>query len=83
MHVGDRHPKQSFEAVDIGGRRYQVGCAAALKAGLEQAEAELGVVLNNLEDLDVEARVAAIKHNERVVWRGLEIANGRNPSATD
>jgi hypothetical protein len=83
MHVGDRHPKTSFEAVDIGGRRYQVGCSAALKAGIEQAEKDLGDVLEDLAGLDELQHASAIAHNEAVVRRGLEIAHGRNPSAAE
>lgn len=82
MHVGDRHPKTNFEAVDIGGRRYQIATSGAFRAGLLEAEKKLGPIVEDLDSLKGQARADAIKQNERVVRLGLEIAHGRTPATS-
>ncbi len=78
MHVGDRHPKQSFEAVRIGLRTYQVNSMGAVRAGLKQAEAELGpsIDVNELPPDDEDGRTAGTLHNTEVLARAWEIAGG-------
>lgn len=83
-HVGDRHPKTNFEAVDIAGRRYQVGCMKAFAAGISVAESRLGPTIDQEEiatfELDSSDRAEALSHNAKVVALALDISHGRTPA---
>lgn len=79
MHIGDRHPKTSFEAVDIAGKRYQTGCMKAFAAGIFVAESQLGetITLEKMAVMKKDQRRSALDHNAEVIALALEISHGR------
>lgn len=76
MRVGDRHPKQNFETVIIGGRQYQTASMGAVQAGAIVAQGELGELIDvstfTVDQIDEKA--AAIAHNVAVSQRAWQLA---------
>lgn len=78
MHVGDRHPKQYFEAVILGDRQYQVNSMGAVRAGIVLAQDELGELIDvtHFSAEEIDDRAAAIAHNQAVSDRAWKLAAG-------